>query len=181
MESWKIFFKYFFLLFKKLLCKIMEYGVSRMEFVKTQYVIQMSQHISVLIAFFTRIYFLKVIFLLYILICSVTCFFCSIAFHLLSSSVLLCHPHWCVHFQILHTTMNFCQWKLNLMWSCKWIICKRITEHSCWRVGLLLTHQSFAGVTIACLKSRYLENKTFFFLQIKKFINCALRATLWQK
>ena len=95
MESWKIFFKYFFLLFKKLLCKIMEYGVSRMEFVKTQYVIQMSEHISVFIAFFTRIYFLKVIFLLYILICSVTCFFCSIAFRLLSSSVLLCHTLMC--------------------------------------------------------------------------------------
>ena len=30
-------------------------------------------------------------------------------------------------------------------------------------------------------KSRYLENETLFFLQIKKFINCASRATLWQK
>ena len=29
-------------------------------------------------------------------------------------------------------------------------------------------------------KSRYLENKTFF-LQIKKFINCTSRATLWKK
>ena len=29
-------------------------------------------------------------------------------------------------------------------------------------------------------KSRYLENETFLF-QIKKFINCALRATSWQK
>ena len=28
-------------------------------------------------------------------------------------------------------------------------------------------------------KSRYLENKTFF-LQIKKFINCTSRATLWK-
>ena len=30
-------------------------------------------------------------------------------------------------------------------------------------------------------KSRYLENKALFFIQIKKFINCALRATVWQK
>ena len=30
-------------------------------------------------------------------------------------------------------------------------------------------------------KSRYLENETLFFLQIKKFINFTSRATLWQK
>ena len=30
-------------------------------------------------------------------------------------------------------------------------------------------------------KSRYLENETLFFLQIKKFINYTSRATLWQK
>ena len=30
-------------------------------------------------------------------------------------------------------------------------------------------------------KSRYLESKALFFLQIKKFINCASRATVWQK
>ena len=30
-------------------------------------------------------------------------------------------------------------------------------------------------------KSRYLKNKTLFLFQIKKFINCASRATLWQK
>ena len=30
-------------------------------------------------------------------------------------------------------------------------------------------------------KSRYIENKTLFFLQIKQFINYTLRATLWQK
>ena len=30
-------------------------------------------------------------------------------------------------------------------------------------------------------KSRYLENETLFLLQIKKIINCASRATLWQK
>ena len=30
-------------------------------------------------------------------------------------------------------------------------------------------------------KSRYLKFKALFFLQIKKIINCASRATLWQK
>ena len=43
----------------------MEYDVNRTEFVKTQYIIQMSEHISVFIALFAMIYFLKVIFSLY--------------------------------------------------------------------------------------------------------------------
>ena len=30
-------------------------------------------------------------------------------------------------------------------------------------------------------KSRYLKNETLFLLQIKMFIDCASRATLWQK
>ena len=30
-------------------------------------------------------------------------------------------------------------------------------------------------------ESRYLQNETIFFLQIKKFINSTSRATLWQK
>ena len=30
-------------------------------------------------------------------------------------------------------------------------------------------------------KSRYFENETLFFLQIKKFINYTTRTTLWQK
>ena len=30
-------------------------------------------------------------------------------------------------------------------------------------------------------KSRYFENETLFLLQIKNFINCTSRATLWQK
>ena len=30
-------------------------------------------------------------------------------------------------------------------------------------------------------ESRYLQNKTLFFLQIQKFINYTSRATLWQK
>ena len=28
---------------------------------------------------------------------------------------------------------------MNLTWSCKWIICKRITEHTCWSVRMQLT------------------------------------------
>ena len=30
-------------------------------------------------------------------------------------------------------------------------------------------------------KSRYLENELLFLFQIKKYINCASKATLWQK
>ena len=30
-------------------------------------------------------------------------------------------------------------------------------------------------------KSRYLKNKGLFFLQIKKFVDCTSRGTLWQK
>ena len=35
--------------------------------------------------------------------------------------------------------MDFYQWKLNLTWSYKWIICKKITEDTCWKVGVRLT------------------------------------------
>ena len=35
--------------------------------------------------------------------------------------------------------MDFYEWKLKLMWHCKLIICKRITEHTCWSVGMLLS------------------------------------------
>ena len=34
---------------------------------------------------------------------------------------------------------------------------------------------------IKAQKSRYLENETLFFLQIKKFFNYTSRATLWEK
>ena len=47
--------------------------------------------------------------------------------------------HWCVYFQLLYNTMDFYQWKLNLTWSCKWIIGKKITEHTCWSVGVQST------------------------------------------
>ena len=34
----------------------------------------------------------------------------------------------------------------NLTWSCKWIICKRITEDTCWSVGVQLTcHTGLCG------------------------------------
>ena len=68
------------------------------------------------------------------------CFICSITLLLLSSSVFVHCPNWCVYFQILYNTMDFCKWKMNLVWSCKWIICKRITAHTCWGVCVLLTH-----------------------------------------
>ena len=35
--------------------------------------------------------------------------------------------------------MDIYKWKLNSLSSCKWIICKGITEHSCWSVGMQLT------------------------------------------
>ena len=74
----------------------------------------------------------------YVLACSVKCFICSLASHLLNSIVFVCHSHWCVYFRILYNTMDFYKWKLNLTWSCKWIICKRITENACWSVGVWL-------------------------------------------
>ena len=45
----------------------------------------------------------------------------------------------------------------------------------------MMTSQILKSVDFTkTLKSRYLENETFLF-QIKKFINCTSRATLWQK
>ena len=37
--------------------------------------------------------------------------------------------------------MDFYECKLNLTWSCKWIICKRMTEHTCWSADVQLTHR----------------------------------------
>ena len=46
----------------------------------------------------------------------------------------------------------------------------------------MMTSQILKPVDFAkTQKSRYLENKILFFLQIKKFINHKSRATLWQK
>ena len=42
-------------------------------------------------------------------------------------------------------------------------------------------HHSLRYLMNSSNQSRYLENETLFFLQIKKFINCTLRATLLQK
>ena len=84
------------------------------------------------------IYFQKLHFH-YAVICSVKCFICSVALRLLSSSVFVRHPQWYVYCEILYNTMDFCQSKLNLIWSCKWIIWKRITEHTWWSIGVLLT------------------------------------------
>ena len=100
---------------------------------------------SVSIASFIYIYiyflfllhiFLKVIFL------SCCNMFCEMFYLLLlSSSVFVPCPYWCAYFQILYNTMNFYEWKLNLIWSSKLIICKRITKYTCWSVGVLLTLQ----------------------------------------
>ena len=47
---------------------------------------------------------------------------------------------------------------------------------------LMMTSQILKSVDFTkTQKSRYLENETLFLFQIKKFINCALSATLWQK
>ena len=75
----------------------------------------------------------------YVVTCSAKSFSCSIASRLLSSSVFVRCPQWYAYFQILYNTMDFYKWKLNSIWSCKWIIWKRITEHTCWSVGVLLT------------------------------------------
>ena len=46
----------------------------------------------------------------------------------------------------------------------------------------MMTSQILQSVDfIKTQKSRYLDNETLFLLQIKQFINCILRATLWQK
>ena len=47
---------------------------------------------------------------------------------------------------------------------------------------LMMTSQILKSVDFTkTQKSRYLENETLLLLQIKIFINCASRATLWQK
>ena len=149
-----------------------------MEFVKTQYVIQMRERIYCIVH--NDIFFKYNFFIIYSDMCCdmfflLHCFaFAELKCFVVSPTLMCLLPN-----TLYYSGFLWIETQPNI--SCKWIICKRITEHSCWSVGLLLTHQSFAGVTIACLKSRYLANKTLFFLQIKRFINCVLRATSWQK
>ena len=101
---------------------------------------------SVLIALFIYIYmyflcilhiFLKVI----ILLCSNM--FCAMFYQLLLyvcwAQVILCVAHTDVLTSKHCNTMDFYDWKLILIWTCKWIICKRMTKHTCWSVGVLLT------------------------------------------
>ena len=46
----------------------------------------------------------------------------------------------------------------------------------------MMTSQIMTSVDFTITqKSRYLQNETLFLLQIKIFINCASRATLWEK
>ena len=88
----------------------------------------------------------------YVVTCSMKCFICFIASRFLSSSVFAHHPHWYVYFQILYNTTGFYKWKLKLTWSCKCITWKKITEHTCWSLGLLLTRLiNFARAAIARL------------------------------
>ena len=79
----------------------------------------------------------------YVVTCCVKCFICSVASRLLSSSVFVRCPYWCPYFQILYNTIYFYELKLKLIWSCKWTIWKRITEHTSWSVGVLrLSYQA---------------------------------------
>ena len=122
---------------------MMEYDVNRIEFVKspkTKYIIQTGEHIFQICIdwMFTTVYFQKLLFH-YVVTSSVKCFICSVASRLLSSSVFVRRPHLRLYSQILYSTIDFYEWKLNLIWSCKWIVWKRITEHTCWSVGVLLT------------------------------------------
>ena len=127
----------------------MWYKISRIEFVKNQK--NKMEHKTKQI-YFSNLYWLhcshwyifhyNIIKLLfhYVLTCSAKCFICSTALCLLSSSDFVHRPHWCVYLQILYNTMVLYEWKLNLIWSCKLIICKIITEHTCWSFSMLLTH-----------------------------------------
>ena len=93
----------------------MGHDVNRIEFVKAQkqnasYKQANIFFKSVLIALH---YFKK--FFHYVLLFSVKCFICSVAFCLLSSSVFKSPLRWCVYFQILYNTMDFHEWKVNLI------------------------------------------------------------------
>ena len=86
----------------------------------------------------TIVYFQKLLFFYCVdMFCEM--FYLLLASRLLSSGVFVRRPHCCLYFQILYNTIDFCKCKLNLIWSCKRIIWKRITEHFCWSVGVLVT------------------------------------------
>ena len=109
-------------------------------------------------------------FVYYALTCSVECFICSVASCSLGSSVLVCRSHWCVYFQILFNIMDIYEWKLSLSWSCKWIICKRITKHTCWSVGMWLTHH----IKFCTCKNSILNTAMYGHVQVQ---SCAIH---WQ-
>ena len=122
--------------------------INRIEFVKnqkTKYLIRTSEHVfQICIDCIVHNDIFWKLFFHYVLTCSVKCFICSVASCLLSSSDFVCCPHLqileSVYFQILYNTVGFYEWKLNLIWSWKWINCKRITEPTCWSLSMLLTH-----------------------------------------
>ena len=125
---------------------------NRIEFVKTQkknkkekYIIQTSEHIFQICidCMCTIVYFQKLL-LFYCVDMFCEMFYLLLASRLLSSGVFVRRPHCCLYFQILYNTIDFCKCNLSLIWSCKRIIWKRITEHFCWSVGVLLTrHMKF--------------------------------------
>ena len=99
---------------------------------------------SVLIAFLYTIIFLLILHIFlkaifyYVLTCSVKCFICCcFAFAELKCSC--ASPILMYLLPNTLYTMDFYKWKLNLIWSCLWIICKRLTKHTCWSIGMLLT------------------------------------------
>ena len=93
----------------------MGYDVNRIEFVKAQ-----KQNASCKQA---NIFFKSVLIALhyfknffhYVPLFSVKCFICSVAFCLPSSSAFKSPLRWCVYFQILYNTMDFHEWKVNLI------------------------------------------------------------------
>ena len=113
----------------------------RIEFVKTQKKKKSYKQAnrffkSVLIALFTIIFFERCFFI--VLIFSVKCFICSVASHLLSSSVSEWPPNCCV-LPNTYDAMDFYKWKLNKKLQMNYLQKPRIAEHTCRNVGMLLT------------------------------------------
>ena len=116
----------------------MEYDVNRVEFVKTQYIIQTSEHIFQICidCMFLIIYFLKYIFSL----CSGM--FCEM-FYLLRCFTLAELKCFCASPTQMYLLLNTLQGngflQMETWLNMKRQIGKRITEHICWGIGVLLT------------------------------------------
>ena len=114
----------------------------RIEFVKTQKkkkVIQTSEQIfQICIDCIVHNNIFWKMFFRYVLIFSVKCFICSVASHLLSSSVSEWPPNCCV-LPNTYDAMDFYKWKLNKKLQMNYLQKPRIAEHTCRNVGMLLT------------------------------------------